>query len=105
MEVVVRDAVKEVAKPTLFSLVIIIVAYIPIFTLERVEGRIFAPMANTVASALVGALFCSLTLVPVLCAFALGKQEARPSPLLRLAERFYRPALAWAPAPRRRIHA
>jgi cobalt-zinc-cadmium resistance protein CzcA len=95
METVVRDAVKEVAKPTLFSLVIIIVAYIPIFTLQRVEGRIFAPMANTVASALVGALLLSLTLVPVLCASTMARVHHQESPVVRWAERLFYPALDW----------
>src|SRR5262249_278259 len=57
----VLHAAVEVGRPTLFALLIIIVAYVPIFALQRVEGRIFAPMANTVASALVGALLFSLT--------------------------------------------
>ena len=90
-------AAKEVARPTLFSLLIIIAAYIPIFSLQRVEGRMFAPMANTVASALIGALIVSFTLVPVLALFALRKP--RPlveSPLLVWARRAYEPSLRWA---------
>ena len=55
-------------RPTVFALLIIIAAYLPIFLLQRVEGRIFAPMANTVVAALAGALFFSVTLVPVLAA-------------------------------------
>src|SRR6185369_18011339 len=81
--------------PTLFSLVIIIVAYIPIFTLQRVDGRIFSPMANTVASALVGALLLSLTLIPVLCMAAMGKAKHKDSPVVLWAERAFKPALAW----------
>ena len=54
-------------------MLIIIVAHIPIFTLQRHEGRIFAPMAYTVSSALVGSLLFSLTLVPLLCFFLLGR--------------------------------
>ncbi len=50
------EAAKEVARPTLFSLLIIIAAYVPIFSMQRVEGRIFSPLANTVVSALLGAL-------------------------------------------------
>jgi cobalt-zinc-cadmium resistance protein CzcA len=100
---VVRRAVHEVARPTLFSLGIIIVAYVPIFTLQRVEGRIFAPMANTVASALVGALVASLTLVPVLAVLALRKDRERTSPVMAAAERGYAPALAWALAHRRLV--
>src|SRR5205814_2530653 len=93
-----RDAVMtatlEVARPTLFSLLIIIVAYVPIFALQRVEGRIFAPMANTVASALLGALLVSFTLVPVLALFALRKDRPeRASPLLGFAARVYEPSL------------
>jgi len=73
-----------VARPTLFSLLIIIAAYIPIFSLQRVEGRIFQPMANTVVSALVGALLVSFTLVPVLTLFALRRaRPLRDSPILR----------------------
>src|SRR5262249_4563405 len=93
-----RDAVLratlEVGRPTVFSLLIIIVAYVPIFALERVEGRMFAPMANTVASALLGALLFSLTLVPLLAATALrGPVRDRESPLVSTTRRFYVPAL------------
>ncbi|HYV84707.1 MAG TPA: efflux RND transporter permease subunit, partial [Patescibacteria group bacterium] len=76
LEARILGAAREVAKPTLFSLLIIIAAYIPIFSLQRVEGRIFSPMANTVVSALVGALLVSFTLVPVLSLYAL--RNARP---------------------------
>jgi cobalt-zinc-cadmium resistance protein CzcA len=93
----VLSAAREVARPTLFSLLIIIAAYIPIFSMQRVEGRIFAPMANTVVSALVGALLVSFTLVPVLALFALRKPKRyTESPLLRWARLGYEPALAWA---------
>jgi len=64
---VILEATEQVGRPTLFSMLIIIVAHIPIFTLQRHEGRIFAPMAYTVSSALVGSLVFSLTLVPLLC--------------------------------------
>src|SRR5262249_16695782 len=67
------EATVQVGRPTLFSMLIIIVAHIPIFTLQRHEGRIFAPMAYTVSSALVGSLLFSLTLVPLLCFFLLGR--------------------------------
>jgi cobalt-zinc-cadmium resistance protein CzcA len=87
-------AAREVARPTLFSLLIIIAAYLPIFSLQRVEGRIFSPLANTVVSALVGALFVSFTVVPVLAFYALRKPKAhRESPVLRLAKRLYDPLL------------
>ncbi len=90
-------AAREVARPTLYSLLIIIAAYLPIFSLQRVEGRIFSPLANTVASALVGALLVSFTLVPVLTAIALRRPRVqRDSPLLVWARRIYEPSLRFA---------
>jgi cobalt-zinc-cadmium resistance protein CzcA len=90
-------AAREVARPTLFSLLIIIAAYLPIFSLERVEGRIFHPMANTVVSALVGALLVSFTLVPVLALFALRKAKPlKDSPVLKAAVRAYQPLLQFS---------
>ncbi|TMB53640.1 MAG: efflux RND transporter permease subunit [Deltaproteobacteria bacterium] len=100
---VVLEAADEVARPTLFALSIIIVAYVPIFTLEHVEGRIFAPMANTVCAALVGALVFSFTLIPLLSFMLLrGRGGERETPLEAVALRAYRPALRWA-LRRRRI--
>ena len=88
------DAARQVARPTLFSLLIIVAAYLPIFALQRVEGRIFAPMAHTVVSALVGAMLVSFTLVPVLCFFALRRHgKVRESPVLELARRVHDPLL------------
>jgi len=86
----IQAATRSVVRPTVFALLIIIAAYLPIFLLERVEGRIFAPMANTVVAALSGALFFSVTLVPVLAAIAYrGPFHHRESPLLRVASRVY----------------
>lgn len=93
----ILHAVTAVVRPTVFALMIIIAAYLPIFLLERVEGRIFAPMANTVVAALLGALFFSLTLVPVLATFAYRRPIShRESPILRWAQRIYEPTLSWA---------
>jgi cobalt-zinc-cadmium resistance protein CzcA len=90
----IRRAVGEVARPTMFALLIIIAAYLPIFLLERVEGRIFAPMAHTVVSALLGSLVFSITLVPVLATFAYRRPARhRESPLLRWFAAAYRPTL------------
>ena len=90
----IRKAASAVVRPTVFALLIIIAAYVPIFMLERVEGRIFSPMANTVAAALVGALLFSVTLVPALASFAYSKSVPhRESPVLTLAQRLYLPTL------------
>src|ERR1051325_9111635 len=67
------EAAAHVGRPTMFSMMIIIIAHLPIFTLQRQEGRIFAPMAYTIVSALLGSLLFSLTLVPVLAYFLLGR--------------------------------
>src|SRR5437870_5922285 len=93
----ILEATAEVGRPTFFSMLIIIAAHIPIFTLQRHEGRIFSPMAWTVTSALVGSLLFSLTLVPLLCFYLLRRNLPHKDNLVVLTcKRFYRPALAWA---------
>jgi cobalt-zinc-cadmium resistance protein CzcA len=93
----IAQATKRVLRPTVYALLIIIAAYLPIFMLERVEGRTFAPMSNTVVAALAGALFFSITLIPVLATLVYRKpRRHRESPLLRLADRAYTPLLAAA---------
>jgi len=66
---VIRAAALEVERPIFFSLVILIAAYLPLFTLERVERKLFTPMAFTVCAALLGSLLLALTLVPVLSTY------------------------------------
>jgi cobalt-zinc-cadmium resistance protein CzcA len=82
----VQAAALEIAQPIFFSLAIIITAYIPLFTMERVERRLFGPMAFTVASALLGSLILSLTLIPALATWVF-RRGARgwENPLLRWA--------------------
>jgi cobalt-zinc-cadmium resistance protein CzcA len=63
---------REVERPIVYAIAIIILAYLPIFTLQRVEGRLFSPMAWTVAFALLGAMVLAITVVPLLCSFFLG---------------------------------
>jgi cobalt-zinc-cadmium resistance protein CzcA len=70
----IREAAHEVQRPVFYSIGIIITAYIPIFTLQRVEGRLFKPMAWTVSFALLGALMFAMLIAPVLCSFLLGKK-------------------------------
>jgi cobalt-zinc-cadmium resistance protein CzcA len=100
----ILEAAVEVGRPTLFSMLIIIAAHIPIFTMQRHEGRIFAPMAYSVVSALVGALVLSLTLVPLLSAVMLKKNLAEEDNfLVRRAKRLYAPALGWSLANPRKV--
>jgi cobalt-zinc-cadmium resistance protein CzcA len=74
----IRLAAHEVCRPILFALIIIIAAYIPLLTLERVERRLFMPMALTVCYALLGSLLLSLTLVPALATIAFGDRARLP---------------------------
>ncbi len=93
----ILKATGEVGRPTFFSMLIIITAHLPIFALQRHEGRIFAPMAWTVVAALIGSLIFSLTLVPLLCYFLLRKRlSEKENFIVRACKRAYRPALEWA---------
>ncbi|MFH1108256.1 MAG: CusA/CzcA family heavy metal efflux RND transporter [Planctomycetota bacterium] len=91
---VVRDAVIEVRKPTMFGELIIMLVYVPILTLEGVEGKLFRPMALTVILALAGSLILSVTLIPVLASLMLPRRMEERDPLLvRLCAWLYRPVL------------
>lgn len=89
-EEVIRDAGREVARPIFFAVLIIILVYLPILTLEGVEGKMFRPMALTVVFALVGSLVLSLTLMPVLAvaAFRRATTEREPRVVLWLKSRY-----------------
>src|SRR3954464_609510 len=101
---VILQAAVEVGRPTVFSMLIIIAAHIPIFTLQGHEGRIFAPMAYSVVSALIGALILSLTLVPLLCSVMLKRNlPEKENLLVRAARKVYEPSLAWALGHRRTV--
>lgn len=81
----------EMARPILFSKAILIVAFLPIFTFQRVEEKIFSPMAMTLSFALLGSLIISLTLVPVLLSYLQGaKLTESHNPLVKQMERYYR---------------
>jgi heavy metal efflux system protein len=90
-------ATVEVGRPAFFSMLIIIAANIPIFSLQRHEGRIFAPMAWTMTSALIGSLLFSLTLVPLLCLLLLrGRISHDDTPVVRVLKKPYAALLARA---------
>ena len=93
----IREACHEVQRPVFYAIAIIITAYLPIFTLQRVEGRLFRPMAWTVAFALLGAMTFSILVAPVLAAvfFRNGVRERRNLVMDYLTER-YRRRLRWA---------
>jgi cobalt-zinc-cadmium resistance protein CzcA len=93
----ISEASHEVQRPVFYAIAIIITAYLPIFTLQRVEGRLFHPMAWTVAFALLGALIFSILITPVLASFAFrnGAHEWH-NPIMHFLTERYRTAVRWA---------
>jgi cobalt-zinc-cadmium resistance protein CzcA len=90
-------AAHEVQRPVFYAIGIIITAYLPIFTLQRVEGRLFQPMAWTVAFALLGALIFSILIAPVLASFAFAKGAKEwHNPVMSFLTERYRNAVRWA---------
>ena len=93
----ISEASHEVQRPVFYAIAIIITAYLPIFTLERVEGRLFHPMAWTVAFALLGALLFSILIAPVLASFAFAKGAKEwDNPVMTFVIARYRVAVRWA---------
>jgi cobalt-zinc-cadmium resistance protein CzcA len=95
--VLIREAAHEVQRPVFYARGIIITAYLPIFTLQSVEGRLFKPMAWTVVFALLGALVFSIVMAPVLASFVFrkGMQESR-NPLMAFLTARYKSTVRWA---------
>ena len=93
----IGEASHEVQRPVFYAIAIIITAYLPIFTLQRVEGRLFQPMAWTVAFALLGALLYSILIAPVLASFAFAKGAKEwHNPVMHFLTERYRRAVRWA---------
>lgn len=93
----IREAAHEVQRPVFYAIAIIITAYLPIFTLQRVEGRLFHPMAWTVAFALLGALVFSMLIAPMLSSllFRARVTEWR-NPVMEFLKKVYRSSVKWA---------
>ena len=89
----VLAAAKEVANPIAFAILIIIVVFLPLFSLEGLEGKMFKPMAFNIAFAMAGSLMLSLTLIPVLASLILKPKEERDTWLVARIKRVYRPLL------------
>lgn len=90
----IREAALEVRRPTLFGELIILIVFLPILTLEGIEGKLFRPMALTMIFALLGSLVLSLTLMPVLASLLLPREIKHADPwLVRLGRRLYAPVL------------
>ena len=99
----VLAAAKEVANPISFAIMIIIVVFLPLFSLEGLEGKLFKPMAFTIAFAMAGSMVLSLTLIPVLAAMVLKPKEEKDTWLVAWLKRRYRPLLDAALARKRMV--
>lgn len=101
----VARAAREVGRPVFFAIAIVIIVFLPLFTLQGVEGTMFRPLAYTISMAMIGSLLFSLTVAPVLASFLLKREPRdtnRPKEgddevaLVRWAQQKYRPLLTWA---------
>jgi cobalt-zinc-cadmium resistance protein CzcA len=93
---IIRSAAHEVQRPVFYAIAIIIITYLPIFTLQRVEGRLFKPMAWTVTFALLGALLFSIIIAPVLASYIFRKgAHAWDNPIVKWITTNYERTLGW----------
>lgn len=99
---ILRSA-REVGRPIVFAISIIILVFLPLFTLEGVEGKMFRPMAFAISFAMLGSLVFSLTIVPVLCSYFLKGGKEEDTWIMRIVKRPYLPALRWSIAHRGRM--
>ncbi|MDR3445454.1 MULTISPECIES: CusA/CzcA family heavy metal efflux RND transporter [unclassified Dyella] len=92
----VLAAAREVATPITFAIVIIIVVFLPLFSLQGLEGKMFKPMAFNISFAMAGSLLLALTLIPVLAALVLKPKEERDTRLVAFLKKHYGTVLAWS---------
>lgn len=93
---IIYEAAKEVAKPIIFSILIIITVFLPVFSLENVEGKMFSPMAFTLCFALFGSLLIAIIAAPALCTYLLKAKAHKEFALVTYLKKIYRPLLVWA---------
>jgi cobalt-zinc-cadmium resistance protein CzcA len=93
---VIIAATKEVSSPIVFSVMIIMIVFLPLFTLEGVEGKMFSPMAFTITFALLGSVLVALIFAPVLSSLILKRKPAKEFLLITLLKRIYKPLLTLA---------
>jgi cobalt-zinc-cadmium resistance protein CzcA len=91
----VSKAVLEVRKPSIFGELIIAITFIPILSLEGIEGKMFSPLAKTVAIALLSSLFLSIFVIPVLCSMFLKSKPEKESIIMKYANKIYLPLLEY----------
>ena len=99
----ILEAAREVMNPIAFAILIIIVVFMPLFSLTGLEGKLFKPMAFTITFAMAGSLLLSMTLVPVLAALILKPKEEKDTFVVRWAKQAYLPLLDWALERKKRV--
>lgn len=100
----IQEAAREVGRPVFYAVLIIIIVFAPLFSLEGVEGKLFQPMAQSIVLAMLASLGVALIVVPALASYAFRHAVVeRESPLLKPVSRWYRETLRWAQGHRRKV--
>ncbi len=91
-------AAQEIGRPMFFAILIIIAVFLPVFTLQGIEGKLFKPLAYAVTFSMIGSMLMALCIAPMLCALwlRLKKGEVRANPIMRFMKGIYVPVLKWA---------
>ncbi|MBL7214300.1 MAG: efflux RND transporter permease subunit [Phycisphaerae bacterium] len=100
---IIYEAAKEVTKPIIFSILIIITVFLPIFSLENVEGKMFSPMAFTLCFAIFGSLLIAVVAAPALCTYLLKAKIHKEFVLVTYFKKIYKPLLIWAIVNRKKV--
>src|SRR6185503_229052 len=95
-------AAQEIGRPMFFAILIVIAVFLPVFTLQGVEGKLFKPLAYAVTFSMIGSMLMALCIAPMLCALWLRLKEGkvRTNPIIRFFKGIYVPVLKWAIAHR-----
>jgi cobalt-zinc-cadmium resistance protein CzcA len=102
MRETILAAAQEIGRPMFFAILVIIAVFLPIFTLQGIEGKLFKPLAYAVTFSMIGSLLMALCVAPMLCAlwFRVKKGEPRTNPIIRFFRAIYIPVLKWTMAHR-----
>ncbi len=100
---VILDSAHEIGKPVVFSVLIIVLVFLPILTLEGVEGKMFSPVASTISFALLGSLVMAVVVAPALSSLLLRKGKREEFFVVRRLKALYRPAVTWAVSNKRKV--
>lgn len=100
---IILSAAKEMSRSIVFSIMIIIIVFLPIFSLQGVEGKMFSPFAFTISFAMLGSILAAVVVAPVICSYLLSAGRKREFPFITRLKDAYRPILRWSLGHRRLI--